>query len=371
MSFKKKYNIGSVVISLCLFSAVGHSFGLGDLAKQVAEKVVVDKATETVSDAVMGEGDASSEAVSAPQDLASAGPIADMPMAIELKATRGSVDVFAKRPRVALAGYNVGAFQTASITGTTTREQGASVNMDLTLQGVDAGLLQKIADAGQADLVRQLQEAGIDVIDAPSFFQAPEAAEVHRSATPVDDKKMDGRAPKKLIMNGPSSVGAVTSFGLVSTGFNANVGDQASAALDAIVVYPNVALDFAWTSGGGRSMLQKTVSVNAGARFSLDAISSVQVIYSRDGRYVDDAATLGIEEDIGVDDAFANLEKTASTDNSGVVGLSNALGFGMSSRKGESYTVAADPARYEALAMNAVRGFNTALVKQIKAGKKL
>lgn len=360
----------AVTVSTLLASGSASAFSFGDLVKQVVEKVAVDTATNTVSEAITGAADNTQNQAPMPsQDMASAAPIAGTPLSVALMAKRGSADVFAKRPKIAIAGYNVGAFQSAKITGTTTREQGASVSMSFALVGVDAAMLQRVADAGHADLVAQLQGAGIQVIDAPTFFKAAEADEIIRSASPVEDEKMDGRAPKQLLVTGPSAVGVVSSFGLIPKGFNGNMGDQASAALDAIVIYPNVALDFAWTSGGGRSMLQRKVSVDAGARFALDQLSNIQVVYSKDGRYVDDSATLGLAEDLGVDDVFASVDKTGSSNNSGSVGLSNALGFGMSSRKGSQYTVTVDQKRYETLAMNAAKGFNAALVQQIRAAK--
>jgi len=158
----------------------------------------------------------------------------------------------------------------------------------------------------------------------------------------------------------------VQSFGLIPKGFGMP-GHKSSAALDAIVVYPNLAIDFAWTSGGGQTMLNRNISVDAGARFALDQMSTFVALYSKDGRFVDDSATFGIEEDLGVDDSFATVVAEGSSDNSGSVGLSKALGFGMGSKKGSKYIVDADPERYEALAMNAARGFNTALVERIKA----
>lgn len=360
----------AVTVSTLLVSGQASAFSFGDLAKQVLEKVAVDTAAETVGEAISGGNAAQQNQAPVPsQDLASAAPIAGTPLSVSLVARRGSADVFAKRPKIALAGYNIGAFQTAKISGSTSREQGASVSMSLALAGVDAAMLQRIADAAHADLVAQLRGAGIDVIDAPSFFRSAEADEVIRSSSPVDGEKMDGRAPKKLLVNGPSGVGVVSSFGLIPKGFNGNMGDQASAALDAIVIYPNVALDFAWTSGGGQSMLQRKVSVDAGARFALDQLSNIQVVYSKDGRYVDDSATLGLSEDLGVDDVFATVDRAGSSNNSASVGLSNALGFGMSSRKGSEYTVSVDQTRYETLAMNAAKGFNAALVRQIKTAK--
>jgi hypothetical protein len=93
-------------------------------------------------------------------------------------------------------------------------------------------------------------------------------------------------------------------------------------------------------------------------------------VYSKDGRFVDDSTTFGLSEDVGVDDVFATVQQTTSSDNDVEVTLTNLLGLGMSSRKGSAYQVVADPVRYEMLAMNAVQGFNRALVQEIKAAKK-
>ncbi len=360
-----------VAVSALLFSIQADAFDFGSIAKQVAEKVAVEKASDAVSDSLSGDGsdaDAGSIIVS-PEELASAEPVIHAPMPVTLEVDGGSAGLFSARPKIALAGYNIGAFQTASISGMTTRGQGASVNMDLTLSGIDASMLQRIADAAHADLVAQLQGAGIDVVDAPTLFKTAEADEIIRTSKTVKGKHMDGRASKTLIVSGPADIGVVSSFGLVPKGFNGNVGDQASAALDAIVIYPNVAFDFAWTSGGGRSMLQNKVSVDGGARFALDSTSKCFAVYSKDGRYVDGSVTLKPAEDLGVDDVFAVVSEGGTSNNSGAVGLSNALGFGMSSKKGVQYLVTADQKRYEDLAMNAVKGFNSAIVMQIKSAK--
>jgi len=363
----------TLAITSIFAASQAKSFDLTEIAKQVAAKVAIDKTAETVSESISN-GMPATQAGTSPvvqQELSSADPISSTALPVNLEVNRGTAQTLALRPTIALAGYNIGAYQTAKISGSTSREQGASVSMSLALEGVDAAMLQRIADASHADLVAQLQAAGIDVIDAPAFFRKAEAEEVIRSPNPVNGEQMDGRAPKELLVVGLSGVGVVSSFGLIPKGFNGNVGDQASAALNAIVVYPNVALDFAWTSGGGRSMLQRRVSVDAGARFALDSVSKFHVVHSKDGRFVDDSVTLGLSEDLGVDDVFATINKSDSTDNSGAVGLANALGFGMGSRKGSNYSVTVDKNRYEALAMNATKGFNAALVKQISIARNM
>ncbi|MDX2348873.1 MAG: hypothetical protein QNK32_00655 [Porticoccus sp.] len=349
-----------------------YAFDFGAITKSVVERVVVDTAVDTAVDAVadgLTDDDAEQGDVRVtPQELASAGPIVEAPLPVILETFRGSADVFSDRPKIAIAGYNIGAYQTAKVSESTSRGQGASVSMSFRLEGVDTSMLQRIADAAHADLVSQLQAAGIDVIDASALFAASEANEIKRSSKPVEDKK-SGRTSVKLVVVGPSDIGVVSSFGLIPKGFNGNVGDQASAALDAIVIYPNVALDFVWTAGGGKKMLQKRVSVEGGARFALDEISDCTAVYSKDGRFVDGSVELRPAEDVGVDDVFASVDEAGSKDNSTSVGISNAIGFAMGSRKGTEYLVTVDPKRYESLAMNATKGFNTALVQQIKSAK--
>ena len=365
--------ISTMITAATLFTcAQTYAFGLGDIAKRVAEKVAVEKAVEKTSEVLSGDGGAKQDDTSIPpQQLDTAAPIAEAPFAITLKANRGSAKVFAKRPKIALAGYNIAAFQTAKISGFTSRGQGASASMSFILEGVDATMLQRIADAAHSDLVAQLQAANIEVIDAPTLFKSPESDEIKRSSEPVNGKQMDGRAPKKLLMVGPSNVGSVGIFSMVPKGFNGNVGDQASAALDAIVIYPNLGFDFAWTGGGGRSMLKNKASVEGGARFALDSISNFYGVYSKDGRFVDDAIQLIPGDDVGVPDVFASVEQAGSRNNGGAVAISNTLGVGMSSNKGSDYVVYADAKRYETLALNAAKGFNAALVQQIKAAKGL
>ncbi|MCF7981325.1 MAG: hypothetical protein K9K86_05025 [Pseudomonadales bacterium] len=361
--------IFTVLTVITLLSTIqANAFSLSDVAKGVAGKMAINKTSETISG-----GDKVKQDVTTltPAQVASANPIVSTPLSVTLETAKGSIKLFSKRPKVALAGYNIGAFQTAEISGSTSRGQGASASMNIILEGVDAEMLQRIADAAQDDLVVQLQAANIEVIDAQTLFQSAESNEIKRSSEPVNGKQMDGRAPKKLIMVGPSNIGAVRMFSLVPKGFNGNIGDQASAALDAVVIYPNLALDFAWTSGGGQSMLKKSVSVEGGVRFALDSFSNFYAIYSKDGRFVDSAVTLQLKEDVGVDDIFARVELTDSKNNSGAVGISNALGFGMHSKKGNNYLVTVDPQRYEALALNAAKGFNSALVQQIKLAKGL
>lgn len=372
MSWQYK-NYTTAIVLATIIPLQANAFGLGDFAKQVAEKVIVNKAAETATTAISGDSDeASAESgFTSPEELAAATPIESNPLPITLDASYGSNAVFAKRPKIAIAGYNIGAFQTAKVTSSTTREQGASVSMSLQLSGVDEALLTTIAEAAYSDLRAQLAAAGIDVIDAATLLAAPEAKEIKRSAKAVEGKPLRGGVPDKILLVGPKDSGVISSFGLIPKGFNGNVGDQASAALDAIVIYPNLAFNFAWTSGGGSSMLNRKVSVDGGTRFAVSSISNIHSVYSNDGRFVDASVKLDVTEDIGVDDAFASMQLEDSSNNSGAVGLTNALGFGMSSRKGSAYTVTADPERYKALALNAAKGFNKALVEQIKTGKGL
>lgn len=367
MNQMKNFIVRSLsIFFLSLFLAgQTQAFGLGEIAKEVAGRVATQKATDAAVDALTDEDTPEFEKQQV--SLADAPDIKEAPLAVSLKAVSGKVGLFSARPKIAIGGYNIGAYLTDKVTSRTYAGDGAKVSMNLQLEGVDAAMLTRIADAGHADLIAKLRAAGIDVIDAPSFFQSPEAQEIKRSAEPVE-----GGTPKKILLVGPKGVGAaLTPYSLITKGFNANIGDQASSALDAIVIYPNVALDFAWTSGSGSSMFNRKVNVEGGMRFALDQTSNCWGVYSKDGRFVDGSIMLTPEEDIGVDDAFATLGQAESRDNGLAVGLSHALKLGMGSNTGDSYIVAADKGRYELLAMNAVKGFNQELVRNIKIAKGL
>ncbi len=365
---KTKLMTTAAILTFAL-AGTAQAGGLGDLLSNPLAKAAAQIGAQKLGEELAGEQEFGVNGAVSPEELASAPAITGSEIQVPLQKASGDLDILAKRPALAIAGYNVGAFMDASISGSTTRMQGAAVSLDMELAGVDDALLARVAAAGYADLVARLNAVGVQVVEAHELFAAPEAEEITRLSEAQTKTLMDGRGKKHLRLAGMPNVGVIKPFSQVMGFGGYNVGDQASHALDAVVVYPNLILDFAWTAGGGQKMFSRKASVDGGVRFSVDQFSQIAALYSKGGRYADGMVTLNLKADHGVDTPFATASLAKTTDNTAAVAVSNALGVGMTSRKGSVYTVAADPARFEALALQAAKGFNSAFIQQVMAAR--
>ena len=291
------------------------------------------------------------------------------PLPVELKRSGGRASALAGRPRIAIAGYNIAAFTHATArasSGGGFSGFGARVRMDMALAGVDMALVQRVADAAHADLVAQLQAAGYDVATAQEVLAAEGGAE---ALDPVESYEGEDALGHDMVVVGPTGVGATKFHGLGQRTFNGNRPATASNALDAVMLYPNLALNFAAAEGSGNRMFGNRANVEGGPAFSVAQNSVVQVAFSREGRFTDGWTTLMMEEPVFAEEEFATMEQMDSSNNNAAVVVSAILGAGMQRSQRNTYQVIADPAAYEALALRAARGFNAAIVAQVRAAR--
>lgn len=312
------------------------------------------------------------EAAPADADLSAAAPISEEALAVPLRKMKGKASALAARPRIAVAGYNVGAIVKSRAVASTRggfRRSSASASMTMRLAGVDDALLQTIADAAYADLVARLSAAGIDVVTADELRTSDGVEKILPGEASYDGDLKRGNGDGKILVAGPAATGVSSYNGLGRITFNGNIAAKPSDGLDAVLLFPNLSLGFAWTGGSGNAMFAKRASVEGGAFFHVDTATKLEAAYSKSGRFVDGWATYGVKENVGAEDAFAVVTKTDSSNNALAVGLSSALGAGMGSRSSSEYTVAADPERYKALALKAAKGFNAAIVERVVAAR--
>ncbi|MGE0595162.1 MAG: hypothetical protein AB7P07_02250 [Hyphomonadaceae bacterium] len=296
------------------------------------------------------------------------------PLPVEMRRTRGGANVLAAMPRIALAGYNIGAFMTTRVSARSGgsllgNSMGARARMDFSLVGVDQTLLQRIADAAHADLVAQLEAAGYEVSGAREVFADGRGANMLAGGGTYEGEEPGTQS--EMLVAGPSGVGAVAyqGVGRLAVGGGGGMG-AISHGLNAILVFPNLALDFAETSGSGNRSFGNRANVEGEARFGIDPMSKAEVFFSRSGRgFFDGWGTLQVTEATTVADEFASTEQTSQRSNTGMGVASAILGAGMQHSRRSGYEVTADPAAYEALALRAARGFNAALVAQIRAAR--
>ncbi len=290
------------------------------------------------------------------------------PAPMTLERSGGRASALAGRTRIALAGYNIGAYtnvSTQASSGGGFTGFGARTRMDLALAGIEPALLQRIADAAHADLVAQLQAAGYDVVTAQDVLAAPGGQE---ALDPVESYEGEDPLGNDMLVIGPTGVGAAQFHGVGRRMIgNGNRPATASNALDAVMLYPNLSLNFAYTAGSGNRMFSNRASVEAGPGFSASSI--VQVVFSREGRFADGWTTLLMDEPLAIEGEFASMEEVDSSNNNVAVALSAVLGAGLQRSQRDTYLVTADPAAYETLALSAARGFNAAIVAQVQAAR--
>ncbi|MEZ5956052.1 MAG: hypothetical protein R3C27_02400 [Hyphomonadaceae bacterium] len=303
-------------------------------------------------------------------ETAIAGPAFD----VDIRRTRGNANVLNAMPRIALVGYNVGAFTYARITASSGGSlfggsMGARARMEFVLEGVDRARLERIATAAHDDLVTQLRAAGYEVSTAPEVF-----ANGRGSGFLAAGGVFQGEEPgtqSELSVVGPEGVGAVSyqGVGRLAVGGGRGMGEL-SHELNAILLFPNLALDFVETSGSGNRSFGNHANVQGGARFAVDPMSKVEIFYSRSGRgFFDGWATLQVHAPSSVDDEFASVAQTSSSNNNAMAAISGILGAPMQAGRRSAHSVTADPDKYEELALRAARGFNAAIVAQVRASR--
>ncbi len=291
---------------------------------------------------------------------------------VSLRRDGGSRNALTEQPRIALFGYNLAAFTSSRVTASSGGSlfgggMGARARMDFNLVGIDRALLERVATAAHDNLVAQLQAAGYEVVPAQQIFANGEG-----SRFLAEGGAYEAEAPgteNDFVVVGPAGVGAVAHHGIARTSFAGNAPAPISAQHSAILLYPNLALDFVQTGGSGRRALGNRANVSGEARFGVNPISVVQAQFSRTGRFIDGWTTLNMRDGVSVDDEFATVGQTSESNNNAAVIVSAILGAGMQSARRSGYDVVADPAAYEALAMRAARGFNAAIVAQVREAR--
>lgn len=179
--------------------------------------------------------------------------------------------LFQKKSRVAIAGYQV-AFvtrnkATAHAGNYLGGGSGAKASLETFLGNVDYALMQSIADEAYAAFVTKMEEAGMEVIPLEKVKAAAAYAQLETTAASADKAyKVEFQGAHYVIV---AAQGFPLWFnrydGLAGgKGSSKNVKTMAALAkeLDAAVLHPSIAIDFAYldTTGGNFS---KRAGVNA------------------------------------------------------------------------------------------------------------
>lgn len=242
----------------------------------------------------------------------------------------------------------------------------ASVRTGLT--GISPATFQRIADEANADLLEQLRAAGIEVATAA------EASAIAASAPRAEGNALDGSsggtilggqstgwrtigASSAPLISGLSGEGVGGGFGgLAVIGGNQAAQRMADASSGGLVLAPLLRLDYVNVTSSGRSLLSGTANAEARAEFSVAPGTGVSYAARRPGMGASDIGTLQLARAVPSGEPFATMASSSGS-------AGNWVGLGTRAET----SVQAVEARWVALARAAYRGFNAAIVQQLRA----
>lgn len=275
---------------------------------------------------------------------------------------------------------------TASGSGTRTITQSANASIEVTLENVDFARMQAIADKAYADFLSRLAATGrtivpMDRMRASEGFQRLEltasTAEKPYSVKPVATAKhYTVVSPSALPLwfgHFDLPLGDKAAFSLG----NWRALNQLSVDTGAVVLVPQIVIDFADVSSSGSSMWRSTASVGA------KSAMSIEPVYTRLGTFFAKIAMAGplgiaaLQEGLSLPGEFGELVDITDQQTKDNVALANALGGALSMLSGTRGTVRsvtksalrARPDAYEELAVGGAMRINQLFVGALEAPK--
>lgn len=291
-------------------------------------------------------------------------------------ATEGKVpEMFAKAPRIAVAGFRV-AFVTragaqataqsglANIGRSNTITQAQNASIEISLAGVDPALMQAIADQAYADFMARLAKSGREVVPLEEILASEAWKELEVSK--LDPGKLYAKdeyivvSPSKIPLwfyHGEPNYGDA---GMLALG-NWRAMNRLSVDKNAVVVVPMVTIDFARVSSSGRTLLGSSAEVGAEAFMSLRPNLTQMFGFQAEKPIAGDIQRNWFRNGLPLGGDYGTVSEVAATDTSG---LANALTFLTGTqgvqRRSKKLAVQVDPPKYAEKAMTAVVTANAA-----------
>lgn len=284
-----------------------------------------------------------------------------------------------ERPRIAVPSYALafvqGAQASASGAGWGSEIAQRRTKIATRLVGLSDEMARDLADEAWRDLKAQFEAAGYEVVDIPELQANARLQQVSRHAGEYGGQGIiDSRATKAWVSYGPRDLGLIkgyaaeTGMGMMAAAGNSMQLAQASKDLDAIVLLPRVLIDYADMDSTGNATYRGSGQVEMDLRFGLNPVSRTDFIWGneRGGAMPGWMTTKGYASS----EQFGVLYQTA--DKSDSVAMHNALasaGFGSMYRQSLVYDVEVSPQRFAALTRAAFKGYNAALVAEVKKAR--
>jgi hypothetical protein len=280
------------------------------------------------------------------------------------------------RPRVAVPHYAV-AFTQA----TKSSASGAGAGSDITprrttiatrLYGFTDAMGQAFANEAHRDLLAQLEAAGFEAVTPEAVQANSRYALIARHDGPF--RVNAGHAGWTAY--GPQAAPLIRGYA-IEQGMGAMAASSAilalghaSKELDAVLLLPRLLIDYAAVEGTGHATYRGNAQVEVELKFAINPQSRTDYIAGneRGGAMPGGWSTRGYT----AQDPFAILVK--ADDRSDSAALHNAFataGFGSIYRQSLIYDAEISPRRFSALTRAAYRGYNAALVAELKRARGL
>lgn len=291
--------------------------------------------------------------------------------------------------KLAIGAFNLGfifeSVDQTKATGGMIGAFGGATKAESVLVGVSPEMMQQITDAAYADFVAQLGKAGFAVESPSAVFAAPQMANPHGQAAPLDlsialEKGSKGKATYLKPAALPTLVllpGDFTGTGFSSMGVTMASG-QAQAALSNYakaagtpVIDVTYLIDFSQQKRPGAFTFAGGITVNAS--LSVSSKFSRMTVLGSNGK----TSTVTLNDPIAVEGDFIDERDATSKSGKATQGAANVLGGLMAARgfggmkfgKTKKFEFTAKPGNYEEGATKAAALANERLVAQIAAMK--
>lgn len=290
------------------------------------------------------------------------------PLAVTLKASNGR---FLKaKPRIAIPTYSLAIIEKGSVRasgmGQGSEIQQRATSISTVLIGVTDEMAAALAEEAQADLVKRLTAAGIDVVPQAELVANKDMGRLRAlgpKAKGAGDMDVYGAASAPLYAGHP-----LTGSPMQAPGANIALTDVAYG-LNAVILQPFMAIDYERIGGSGNRTYSGSASASAELRFRISSGGANFLYGPSYGKGSGPGGTLQTDG-AGTDELFGVMfEINDKSDDPAINNTFARLGLGSMYRQSKYYGVEISPERYQALVRAAYQGLNAAIVSEIQKAR--
>lgn len=254
--------------------------------------------------------------------------------------------------------------------------QGGRSSATMELLGMDDATFQQITDAAYSDFVADLKAQGYNVVNRDVLLADGEFTKTKAEKSPYVESSGGMLAAKQDTRYfAPSSFGGAYIFPGDIIGKNGGFGYNNPATGAAkfasedgkpAVLHVSYVIDFAATTGhGGR--FSDTSSLKVGQGLSVATGSRVGIIKGQSGSFSSNQGTIALGQPIDSGKQFGTLiDNTSDASKATQIAL-NVMGTigGLGTNASRNYQIQAEPAKYKAASLEALKKANDTLVGEM------